>query len=676
MLPSSRRQRRRRSLCLFASLWVLFSAGTTIAQDDAPDPAKAKGRVIGRLWHSQVNSMSMMSYVQNVGKEIGLPQSPIMMFAGGMGTGASILGNAQQAELKGTLVFLETFPSAGTPRFISFRKVQDLDEFQKLVRQESQRLGPMGELLGDDDRFEVKMNLRRIPMAINGGAPDASPEDGEPQQFSIQIRSEVRLGDGPEETGEPPELPDSISTFYRYHDGVMYSGQMEALHFIDLPSADSMLPAEKFDGTDIHGVFDLAEVPRHLKQALWASLKAETETYMQRFDNEARGDHALRSVLGQGRLELLKAAMFDVDKAEFSVRFPAAEETAIQAGVEIEARKGSRLAQTLLQLNKTPSRLGVLREDSSPLVFSTTLDLPEWAQPIATGFVTSLRTRMQEAADDATLEQAITDLFAPILAATSASDLDAAVRMEGDFESGMVLTGGVRLPDAEQFQATLETLLLLKSGDGLSVGRTALGDANAIQISLDRVQPSFAETAVPVDIFLVGKGSYLWFAAGGSNTADVLQAQLAEEPKVLDAQVRAMPLMVRMKLSQWFGEGQTGVSRLPSQMVDALERSMADMLSPMFKMAVMVNGSSIQPEKPKFTGYARKLLKEDAGDFELRLETMGRSLALNAEVGTGVAQFLVAQYAAAQNRMFSNLKFNFEGGEIKGGAVRSIRIGN
>lgn len=673
MPRASRLQRLRRSLFALALLFILLPAAPGFAQEETADPSKAKGKVIGRLWHSQVNSLSMMNYMQGVGQEIGLPQSPIMMFAGGIGTGASMLGNDDQADLKGTLIFLETFPQAGTPRFISFRKVKDQAEFEKFVRTQSSQLGPMGELIGADDKYEVKMNLSRIPLAVNEAGGE--PADGEPQQFRIEIRSEIRLGDGPEPEQEV-SLPDSFSTFYRYHDGIMFSGQMKALHFIDLPAADSMLPDEKFEGSDIHGVFELAEVPQHLKQLLWVSLKAETETWMQRFDNEATGDHALRHVLGQGRLELLKAAMFDVDTAEFFVRFPGKEETAVKASVSIEARRGSRLADTLQQLNRTPSRLGVLREESSPFVLSTTLDLPEWGQPIATEFVNSLKTKMQEAAADESVNQLVEDLFAPVLQATTDRDLDAAVRMEGDFESGMVLCGGLRLPDAEQFQSTLETLLLLQSGDGLSAVRTKLGDADAITVSLDSVQPAFAESSVPVQIVFVGRGSYLWFAAGGDNAADVLTSQLDGESRVLDSQVRAMPLMVRMRLSQWFGDQQTGVSTLPSQMVDAFERGMADLFSPMFNMSMNVNGSNVAPKKAAFTGYARKLLKPETGDFEVRLETRGRSLSLNAEVGTGVAKFLVAQYAAAQNQMFSGLNFSFDGGEVQGGTIRSIRIGN
>lgn len=675
MNPNSRSQRLRRLLSGVVLTLLLSSFSTIVAQEETPDPSKAKGKVIGRVWHSQVNGLSLMNYVQNVGKDIGLPRSPIMMLAGGIGSGASMLGNAREVELKGTMIFLETFPNPGTPHFISFRKVEDQKEFEKIVQAEVRQMGPMGELIGEGDKLEVQMHLNRIRTLTDGQTP-APAEDGEERSFRIEIRSEVRLGDAPAEPTGQPEIPDSFSTFYRYHDGVMYSGQMKSLHFVDLPTSDSMLPAEKFEGNDIHGVFELGQVPKHLKQALWVSLKAETETYMQRFDNEATGDHALRHVVGQGRLELLKAAMFDIDTAEFSIRFASDSNKDIRASVRLEAGKSSRLAETLQQLNRTPSRLGVLREESSPFVLSTTFDLPEWTQPIATEFVDSVKAKMQAAAPDEAVNQMIGELFAPIMRAAESRDLDAAIRMEGDFESGMVLAGGLRLPDSEEFQTTLETLLLLKSGEGLSAGRTTIGDSEAIHVSLESVQPAFAEAAVPVQLFFVGRGSYLWFAVGGDNAGDVLAEQLQSEENVLNAQVRAMPLMVRMKLSQWFGENQDGVSRLPSQMVTALEKGLADIFSPMFGMSVMVNGSSIQPKKQEFSSYAKKLLTAETSDLEVRLETSGRSLSLNAEIGTGVARFLVAQYAAAQNRMFSNLNFSFDGADVEGGSVRSIRIGS
>ena len=663
-------------IVLVAACYIL-SAVSVAAQDAEPDVSKARGKVIGRIWHTNVDGGQMFQYTQKLTKELEMPQSPIMMIAGGMGAGASMLGQTPDAELKGTMVFLETTLNPGTPHFISFMKVKDLAAFTAFVRKQSSRMGPMGELIGEGDKLEVKMNLRRVSFET---PTDAKSTDGDkPTEFRIEVRTQVSVGDAP--SSSELKTPTSFSTYYRFHDGIAYSGRMKALHFIDLPGQESMLVKDGAAGEDIHAVFDLTQIPKHLKQALWMSIQSRTQTYMQRFDNEALGDYSVRHALGQGRLEFLKAAMFDVDNAEFSLKFAKSDEDPIKAKLSVKARKESQLAQTLKQLNRTPSRLGVLRNDESPLVFSSTLDLPDWTQPLAREFVTSLQIKLQESAQDDSVGQMIEDLFAPILAAAEEGQLDGAVRMEGDVDAGMVLAGGLRLPDAERFHSTLETLLLVKSADGkFSTGRSKVGDADVITVSFDELQLPFAEQAIPLQVHLAGSGSYLWFAVGGENAIDSLEAHIGNQQSVLDAQVKPMPILVRMRLSDWLNQDGDAASQVPNQMLNKLERMISDMLSPMFNFQVNVNGSSVKPKmKSEFVSYADKVLKGRLGDLELSSESSGSTLSVNAEVGTGVVKFLLAQYAAAQNRMFSNMKFNFDPKMLEGGkgtSVRRIQIGN
>lgn len=668
---------------IMLSLACLVSAGVCFgaSQDDEPDVSKAKGRIIGRIWHTKVNGGQMFQYTAKVGKELGMQQSPIFMMAGGMGSAMNSIGSDTDVDLKGTAVFLETFPKAGTPHFISFQKVKDLAAFQKYVKAQASLMGGMGELIGEDDKFEVQMNLAKLTVATPDAADGEAKEGGQEKRsvIRLEVRSEVQIGN--KSAPSDFKMPNNISTYYRFQDGIMYSGQMKELHFVDLPSQKSMLLDGEGAMEDIHGVFDLTQIPKHLKQALWMSLEAQTLTYMQRFDEEAMGDYSLRHALGQGRLELLKAAMFDVDTAEFSIKFAETDEMPIRAKVKLEARKESQLAQTLQQMSRTPSRLGVLRNDESPLVVSTTFDLPDWTQPLATEFITSLKIKMQESADDDSIDRIIEDLFAPILKAAAESQLDAAVRMEGDFDAGMVLAGGVRLPDAEQFHSTLDTLMLLKSAEGSFLSsRTKIGDVDAITVTIDELKTPFSDRPVPVQIHFAGVGNYVWFAAGGANAIDSLKSHLQNQDAIRDAQVKPMPLLVRMRLSEWMNDDSKGVSEVPRQILNKVEHAIADVFSPMFNFKVNVNGSNVEPKKDaEFVSYADKVLKGKSGDVELTSETFGRTLSINASMGTGVAKFIVAQYASAQNRMFSNMNFNFapgiEGGG-KGTTIRSIRIGN
>ena len=680
-------------LCL-ALVALLFSpailCSASADESGSNDEVATSGKIIGRIWNTKVSMGQMMNYTQKLSKELEMPQSPIMMMVGGgEAMGASILGSggvgggAAVAELKGTVVFLETSPTPGTPHFISFRNVKDLAEFQKIVRQAASMMGPMGELLGEDENFEVKMNLKRISEGANITLGDnPGDDDGKPlvQAFTIEIKSEIALG-GAQAKATGEAMPGSFSTFYRYHDGIMYSSQLKALSKLELPSLKSMQIADENAGDDIHAQFDLTQIPQFLKQQLWMVLQAEALTYMQRFDDENPGDYSVRHAIGQGRLELLKAAMFDVDKAKFSLKLPETDETPIKAMLKIEARDESQLAQSLKQLNRTPSRLGALRNNESPLVVSTSFDLPDWTQPLAKTFVESLQVKLQESTDDAAVKTLIGDLFLPVLKAAEEGQLDAAVRMDGNFEEGMVLAGGLRLPDAEQFHSCLETLLLVGSANGrFSVGRSQIGESQAVTIASENLSLPFLDQQIPVQLHLVGSGNYVWFSLGGPNASSVLESQIGNQESVLNAQTESMPLHVRLRLSEWLSGDSEGFSKVPYMALMKAEQFVSDVVTPVFGGAsITMNGVNVTAKKPEFTSFADKTLKGNAADLEVSARTFGRTLSVDASIGTGVAKFIVAQYAAAQNRMFSNIKFDFNPAmlkDAKGKQIQSIRIGN
>lgn len=675
---------------IFMTISVFVASANAIAQQPELEE-KVRGKVIGRLWHSQINGSQFFSYTRQLTEELDLPTSPIMMMMGGGAVGGGLMNSigtnpfeAQRAtsETRGTLIFLESSPTPGTPRFISFRSVKDLKEYQKIMKSRSGGMMGGGELIGEDDRHEVKVNLMQLVSQSPTPNPDEADGD-KPRVMSFSIRIDSSIGEGDlSELPEPAEMPTSFSTYYRYHDGFMYTGQLEALHTIDLPSGRSLTQTDEEAADSIRGQIDLREIPRLLKQQLWTSLQTRAMTYLQRFDNENVEDHAMRSAVGKGRLELLKAAMFDVDQINFSVVLPKEKTDSIKLSLEAEARDESQLASTMSQIARSPSALTQLRDADSPLMISSTLDVPDWMKPLAVSFSNSLQARMKESAGDDTVAELIDHVFRPISDTLQKGQFDAIVRMEGTAATGSDLIGGIKLVDSENFRTALETLLLVQpASDDYQLSQSKAGERSVLTLSTS-ADFKFKEgnTSIPVTIHLAGQDGYLWFAIGGPSSLKTLTQQLETAPDTVRTTGIARPLEVRLKLSEWLGSESEGFSGLPEQLLQQLERTLSEVLDQGQTMSISMNGKpqEIETEK-KFTSYASKVLKDSGTDFELQVQTSGRRLTAEALVGTQVVKFLVAQYVVAQNRMFQNISFdlpNIEGlGEGDGTQIRSIRIG-
>lgn len=676
---------------------LVAAAATHSIADEALKP-KTEGRVIGRIWTSKTDATQLMRFSQQLAKELGVKNRVSLPPVFSSVIRATRPGAKARTDVKGTLVVLETSPNAGTPHLVSFQKVRDKAHFQELVKQEAARMGSMAELIGDDDRYELRMKIIQLNVEnLRATSPRAG--DGEKPVANLRSIAILRVDTGSARiagAGDGDDLlemslPSRVSTWIRYHDGFMYSSQQEAVHHVRLPAGTSMLPDEESAAFDVYGELDFREIPSHLKQLAWQMWRSKAMTWMQRFDRERPGTHAVRHALGEGRIELMKTLLFDVDTAQFSVNFPEANVSPgdppgqqpnepfsvpslpdtgepvgsgrkeLTASVTVSARENSQLAATLDQLNRTPSRLGALRDETAPLVISSSLDLPDWSLPLVSGLVSSVRTQLLESTSNSGAGLLLEDVFRPLEAAAETGSLDLAVRMDRDDENGLVLVGGLRLPDAEQFRSSLDLLLLAGTDAArFSVTRSKPADVEITTLGSDAIKLPFLAEAVPGQLHVAATGSYLWFALGGPGSRDALNAQLEQRESVYNAQTESLPLLVRLNLSDWLGDYE-GASRAPQMLLTELERKINGMFSGMNRVRFlrMSGVTTVKSSPPGFQSYAAKTLKPDSASFELAARTHGRTLTVDSTIDSGVLKFLLAQYAAAQSRMFSGITFGF-----------------
>jgi hypothetical protein len=660
-----------------ASPWLLLLlivSGSAIAQSPesgSTDPATVpEGRVIGRIWHSKVDFSKSFEYLNRVREELEIRSSPVMVLMGGRGGGiGSALrqtGQAGERELKGTLVFLQTKPTIDITSPISFELLEENDSFADYVERQRSPMGPSAEILGEGDLLEVRLDFSRMIAGnqLQAGQANPSQGNGKPKQtrsFSIVVTAEARSSDpgGNEPAGAVRAMPTSMSMWFRHVDGIVYSSRSKAVHTIELPRRDELEVPGEGTSSDLYVDFDFTKVPAEIKSTFWSALETQASVWLQRFDNEAMGDYSLRRVISSGRLELLKAVLFDVDRAQFSLNLSEDGTTPIRSSLRVRARENSPLAVVLQGLSNQRSQLASLLDEQAPLAIASSFQIPDLLRPAASTFVQSLSLKLQEAATETPgAEVLIEDLIRPLQETVESGLIDSAFCLRGSVESGLIPCGAIRMENAELFLSSLEPLLqITPAGQKLIVTRQPLGDYSMISLRVDQAKIPLTDSQIPVQLNLVATGSWLWMTVGETRAVDALEELLSRNEDASSQAGPATPLLVRLRLNRWLGTTEDSLSQLPQKMLTELERWLGRATAPQMRISINGANSTESPaENDAFTSYGAKALKAETSEFELKVRTADQELVVDAEIGTSLVQFSVAQFLDRQSRMFRNIK--------------------
>ncbi len=688
-----------RLLSLCSATLVLIFGHVCSATVQQTEPERVQGRIVGRIWHTRVRFEDGFKFLNKVREELEIEQSPVLMLAGpaAAGIGSQIRFNGTpnsskpdepgKVEMNGTLFFLQTHPEVSLNNQISFELVGTPEEFKARV-DEHVRTTFGAELIGSEDKYEVRLDLSKLMQQVaevDDATKNATLQDGKTpadsprtvRTFAITISSELGTEDKPNtESSSIPEMPNSISTFYRYVDGIMYSTQTSAVHHIELPGQADLKISDDEAANDLFADFNLTEIPAELKRTFWTALEAQAGVFLQRFDNEAFGDYSLRRAIAEGRLEVLRAVLFDIDRAQFYLKLPEDDQQPISARLKVTARSNSVLAGSLEGIGSRRSQLSVLQDERSPFVVSSTIAIPEFLKPFSTAFVASLSAKLKEAASsNPGVDVLVDDLLVPLQNSFASGQLDSAICLRGNVETGLIPCGGTRLEDSEQFLSSLETLLQISAQrDQLQVSGSSLGDYRMVTLRANKAVIPFVGKELPVQLNIAATGSWLWMTVGGAPAVDMLEELVTNHSANVDKTGEAIPLLVRFRLDKWLGETDDPLSGIPRQILVALERWLGKATAP--KMSLKFNGNNIEQkqEEPAFTSYAAKLLKPKSSDLELKVRTAGEEILIDATVGMGLTKFAVAQFLDSQSRMFKGLDFGFTPAPGQPG-VKTIRIG-
>lgn len=658
-------------------LFFLLTLATSrlFGQESTGSDDGATGRVFGRVWHTNVRMEDGFKYMNSVREQLEIPQSPVMVMMAspismGPGRVQTKPADGSEVQAKGTLFFLQLTPEVSLNNPISFELVGDQQAFTDIVNQQKAMMGPAAELIGSEDRYEIKLDFQKLMADVPKAPPAGDGGDeakGERKSISIVVTSSITAGSDAK-GGAPPALPKSSSTYYRYSDGVMYSSRSKAVFTIDLPGQDSLKLNDDDAGHDIYAEFDLTQIPAAMKQTFWSALENQASVFLQRFDDEAAGEYSLRRIIAEGRLELLKRVLFDVDRAQFRLNLSKESGQPILSQLKVTARENSTLASVLGVISRQGTQLASLQDESSPLVLSSTMVIPEFVRPFGSAFLSSLSMRLKEAASESPgSEVLIDDLIKPLQDSIAEGVLDATVCLRGNVKDGLIPCGAIRLASAEQFMSVLESVVAVTGlREHITVTPGKAGDYKTLALRTNKTAIPLTKTEIPVQLHLAATGSWLWFTVGDDRGAQMLNELVSGSEANLNRSGQAVPLLVRFQLNEWLGESNDELSKVPAQWIETMERWLKATTSP--KMAININGQNVeQKDDDAFTSYAAKAFKPEDSELEFKVRSAEQELIVDAKVGAGLARFAVAQFLESQNRMFKgmNLQFSMPGGDGK-----------
>ena len=671
--------------------WCAMVVGVTgfgeplFAQDsddrDSTHSVQIEGHVIGRVWHGRLSQDRWKKYQDSLVKQLGVERensgdANLIMLTEIHGQSWDMLEQLASPgdQLQGTLFFLQTKPFELQPHTISFRQVKDQKEFETLIRKYAKNTA--SELIGKNDRFEARRTFRHFVVqedpdkeqADSDEAPAENESEGESDTeelvFSFRGKQE-EVGQITVNFSNDGMKFESVndSTFFRYHDGVMYAvHELPALHDIkDLPGIEELTLDESTSSLDVHAELDFRDVPIPLREFFWRAIQASTNGGLEKLDDETDLDFARRRAIGRAQLELVRMALLDIDTARASVEYSEFAEEPLRATFSVQARKRSRLERSLGRLPRGGSQINRLRTVPSPLSLSTSLLLDDWVTAALTSTLRSIRFELDGIAEEVTGDEqvpvevvadaltAIEQLGTRLAESADSGNVDLAVRIDGSSGDGFVIVGAVRAEGSEQLMPLLQRAcrpLVLRSD--LQFQASELEGRRVFEIGTPEGLIQLNGTKLKPRIAMAADKDYLWFAIGGENTSRVLLSHL-EKPSESKSIASAAGLFnLEFNLESLLKEDDANELHAPDHLLADFEEHLTKFFRARLWLSQWVAEQEASPRKGRSSSFSDALLKPGQSGIRFNVSSREGRLDAELEIGKSIVDLIVAHHAAAK----------------------------
>ena len=368
-------------------------------------------------------------------------------------------------------------------------------------------------------------------------------------------------------------------SFYRVYDQFLYEGDSLKLFNMTLPTAADISSGIN-ESNDLGFSIYLDRVPKAMRELGWSMMSSGIGAQMQQHDGETDTSYNMRRASGDLGLGILKAALFDIDFSEASLKFASEDTPSIEGDFRIRARNNSGMSDKL-ERAIGDSRFAPILHDNAAVTNHACVRLPEDSSRALTATGDWLKEEFaSEFSNDPAMISAAETLAESLAGMAEHRNLELLLKVGWTEESSGVIYGGMQLHDNPQLLPSIYQVMvhglsklmahpsLGTAGDDPMLEMINDGDMEFIRIMLpqDSVD-AIAENcgARITHIYLAHKNSCLWFAAGGENAKEIIRLSVARCHE--SNATRAPYLSAKIDMERWLAYPQddpTGIAQMPN----------------------------------------------------------------------------------------------------------------
>lgn len=389
---------------------------------------------------------------------------------------------------------------------------------------------------------------------------------------------------GPVTAEKQPQAPGSQDERYvlklrrggtRYlavHDGYAFISRDEEYLDADVATLSKLAPQLE-SRYDAAVTLRVKAVSPLVRDVFLGFLRTQTETQLQRRDDEPLSQYMIRRANGLSTLELIERVIRDGEQLTLGLNLPEdSENTVIE--LNIDAAPDSEFAQYLADLSSRPSSYSAMVNDREPFTFSASWMMEPREQKVGHEWINSLERSLNErvAAGDPARETAVssnspdasppsyssvTRVVDPLRAMVDAGHLDVCVQFRSLEPGQFGLVGAMHLVGGETFASGLRELLstLKSQGDDLNVTLDAgqHGDIIFHRVETenvpDRERRVYGES---MGMYVGSSARTLWFGVGSSRVLTELKSAIDRvEASATQPPTRQAPIQLVLRADQW-----------------------------------------------------------------------------------------------------------------------------
>lgn len=302
-------------------------------------------------------------------------------------------------------------------------------------------------------------------------------------------------------------------------------------------------------------------------------LRTQTETQLQRRDDEPLSQYMIRRANGISSLELIERVIRDGEQITLGIDLPEGSESTV-VELNVDAAADSEFAQYLTDLASHPSSYGAMVNDREPFTFSASWMMEPREQKVGTEWVNSLERSLNErlaalepAAETAATPRdpdaeppshsSVTRVVDPLRAMIDAGHLDVCVQFRTIEPGQFGLIGAMHLVGGETFASGLRELLstLKAQGDDLNVTLDAEKHGEIIFHRLEAQEVPERDRRLYGDgsgLYIGSSARTLWFAVGSSRVLTELKSAIDRiEESAAQPPARQAPVQLVLRANEW-----------------------------------------------------------------------------------------------------------------------------